>query len=77
MAAKQKKVPVHVRVDEDVKKQAVAILQGIGMDMSTAINVFLRQVIADNGLPFQQKQAQFNKETIAAIDTEPISFNLQ
>lgn len=37
------------------------------MDTSTAINVFFRQVIAENGLPFQPKQANFNNETLAAI----------
>lgn len=67
METKQKKAVVQVRIDETVKSQAVAILNNIGMDTSTAINVFFRQVIAENGLPFQPKQAKFNTETLAAI----------
>jgi len=64
---KQKKAVVQVRIDETVKSQAVAVLNNLGMDTSTAINVFFRQVIAENGLPFQPKQAKFNTETLAGI----------
>lgn len=67
MVAKTKKAIVQVRVDEDVKSQAVAVLNELGMDTSTAINVFLRQVIAENGLPFQPTKARFNEETLKAI----------
>lgn len=67
MEIKQKKVVVQVRIDETVKKQAVAVLNNLGMDASTAINVFFKQIIAENGLPFQPKQAQYNLETFAAI----------
>ena len=67
METKQKKAVVQVRIDETVKSQAVAVLNNLGMDTSTAINVFFRQVIAENGLPFQPKQAKFNAETLAAI----------
>ncbi|MGI2327632.1 type II toxin-antitoxin system RelB/DinJ family antitoxin [Planococcus sp. YIM B11945] len=67
MVTKTKKATVQVRVDEDVKNQAVEVLNDLGMDTSTAINVFLRQVIAENGLPFQPTKARFNKETLNAI----------
>ncbi|MBU9673893.1 type II toxin-antitoxin system RelB/DinJ family antitoxin [Planococcus sp. CP5-4] len=67
MATKSKKAIVQVRVDEDVKSQAVEVLTNLGMDTSTAINVFLRQVVAENGLPFQPKIARFNEVTISAI----------
>lgn len=67
MGAKVKKAVVQVRIDETVKSEAVAVLNNLGMDTSTAINIFFRQVIAENALPFQPKQAKFNKETFAAI----------
>lgn len=67
MAKKSKKAVVQVRIDEDIKKQAVEVLNNLGMDTSTAINIFFRQVIADNGLPFQPKQPKFNNETLEAI----------
>lgn len=67
MTSKTKKAVVQVRIDETIKSQAVAVLNNLGMDTSTAINVFFRQVIAENGLPFKPTQAKFNDETLAAI----------
>ena len=67
MITKIKKAVVQVRIDEDVKSQAVEVLNNLGMDTTTAINIFFRQVIAEKGLPFQPKQAPFNKDTIEAI----------
>lgn len=68
MLTKTKKATIQVRIDEDVKSQAVEILNDLGMDASTAINVFLRQVIAENGLPFQPTKARFNEVTLKAIE---------
>lgn len=67
METKTKKAVVQVRMDETVKTEAIAVLNSLGMDTSTAINIFFRQVIAENGLPFQPKKAVFNTETRAAI----------
>ncbi len=43
---------LNARVDENVKAKAMAILAERGLNLSTGINVFLRQVIMENGLPF-------------------------
>lgn len=67
METKVKKSLIQVRMDETVKTQAVEVLNSLGMDTSTAINVFFRQVIAENGLPFQPKRALFNNETLMAV----------
>ena len=67
MVTKVKKTTIQVRIDETTKSKAAAVLNNLGMDTSTAINVFLRQVIAENGLPFQPTQPAFNSETLAAI----------
>ena len=42
-----------IRTDREIKQQAQQIFSDLGMDMSTAINVFLRQVIKYNGFPFE------------------------
>lgn len=42
-----------IRINSEVKQQASEILEELGLDLSSAVNVFLRQVIHDNGLPFQ------------------------
>ena len=44
---------INVRVDGDVKNQAQDVFSALGMDMSTAINIFLRQAIRKNGIPFE------------------------
>lgn len=43
---------INFRIDDDVKKEAEELFSRIGMSMSTAIMVFIRQSIADDGIPF-------------------------
>lgn len=56
-----------VRVDSEVKKQCEALYNDLGMTLTTAINVFLRQSLRVGGLPFELRQERPNKETIAAM----------
>ena len=58
---------MNIRMDADVKKQAEALFGEIGMNMTTAINIFLRQSIRENGIPFELKINQPNMETHEAI----------
>lgn len=44
---------IHVRVKDDRKKKAKAVLDKIGIDMSTAINLYLQQIVVTNGIPFR------------------------
>ena len=44
---------LNVRVDADVKKSAETVLDELGMNMSTAVNIFLRAVIREEGIPFK------------------------
>ncbi len=56
-----------IRVDDNVKKQSQAILSNLGMDLSSAINIFLRQVILKEGIPFVIDSSTVNKETYDAM----------
>ncbi len=56
-----------VRMDSDIKKQCEMLYGELGMTLTTAINVFLRQSLRVGGFPFDVKLAQPNKETIAAM----------
>lgn len=40
-------------IDDDVKARAAALYDSMGMSLSTAVNMFLRQSLVDNGLPFR------------------------
>ena len=56
-----------VRMDSDIKKQCEALYGELGMNLTTAINVFLRQSLRVGGFPFEVKLDQPNKETMAAM----------
>ena len=43
---------LNIRIDSNVKKQAQELFSALGMDMTTAINVFLRKAIRVQGMPF-------------------------
>ena len=46
---------VFARVEPEIKDQAEEILDQLGIPMSNAIGMFLRQVIIHNGIPFEMK----------------------
>lgn len=56
-----------VRMDSDIKKQCESLYSELGMNLTTAINVFLRQSLRVGGFPFDVKLEQPNRETIAAM----------
>lgn len=49
------KTSMSIRLDSEVKEQAQQVFNNLGMDMTTAINIFLRQAIQYQGLPFDVK----------------------
>ena len=59
---------MNIRMDADVKRQAQQIFSDMGMDTTTAINIFLRQVIRTHSIPFDIKTDAPNDETLAAIE---------
>ena len=61
-------VNVTIRVDEDIKKQADLLFNELGMSLSTAFNIFLRQSVREQGLPFAVSKQVPNAITLAAMD---------
>jgi DNA-damage-inducible protein J len=43
---------INVRTESELKAQAVQVFESLGLDMSTAVNLFLRQTVRYNDLPF-------------------------
>ena len=62
----KKTSPINVMVDDETKKEATEILKEVGLSMSTAINLFLKQVINHNGLPFEVSRKP-NEDTLRAL----------
>ena len=46
------KVPTDISVDTEVKAQAQELFADLGLDLPTAINIFLRQAVCENCIPF-------------------------
>lgn len=59
---------LNIRTDKHVKDAAETIFNALGINMTTAINMFLRQTIRENGIPFELKLDKPNKVTLAAIE---------
>lgn len=59
---------LNIRIDKNIKEISEKVLDDLGLNMTTAINMFLRQVIRVNGIPFEIKGNILNKETIEAIE---------
>lgn len=59
---------LNIRTDKEVKQAAEQIFEELGLNMTTAINIFLRQTIRENGIPFALKLDTPNAVTAAAIE---------
>ena len=59
---------LNIRVDEELKSKAEAIFNELGINMSTAMNMFLRYSVRYGGIPFDLRIEKPNEETQAAID---------
>ena len=57
-----------IRTDPAVKAQAQKVFADLGMDMTTAINVFLRQAIRYNGFPFEVRNPEPSTLTYSVLD---------
>ena len=59
---------LNIRTDKDVKEQADKIFAELGLNMTTAVNMFLRTTIREHGIPFALKLDVPNDVTVAAIE---------
>ena len=58
---------ISIRMDSDVKAQADALFGELGMNMTTAFNIFVRQALREGRIPFDISLNQPNRETVAAM----------
>ena len=64
------KTSMSIRLDSEVKEQAQQVFSNLGMDMTTAINIFLRQAMQYQGLPFDVRLDENRKwlEVLTDLD---------
>ena len=60
------KANINVKIDSDVKELATQLLERMGLDQTTAIDIFFRQIISEKRLPFQPVVNPTLDEQIAA-----------
>ena len=58
---------ISIRMDTDLKAAAEELYSELGMNLSTAFNIFVRQSLRDGGIPFKITKGTPNKETVSAI----------
>lgn len=61
-------VPTQVRIDADIKQQATALLGTLGLDMSSAVNLFLHQCVLQGGIPFRVEVPRYSSRTLQAME---------
>ena len=59
--------PTQIRIDSNIKREATALFSSLGLDMSTAVNLFLYQCVLRGGLPFAVEVPQYSDKTLSAM----------
>lgn len=58
---------INVQVDAKDKELATNILKNLGLNMSTAINMFIKQIIKKDGIPFEVVNSKPSKELLESL----------
>ena len=58
-----------LRIDPELKEQAAALFNSLGLDLSTATGIFFRQALRCHGLPFEVKVDDPNETTYRALES--------
>lgn len=56
-----------INIDDTTKKEAQELFKDLGMNLTTAINIFLKQAIKERGLPFRVVQTRYKDEVYQAM----------
>ena len=61
-------VPTSIKIEPQLKKDSQDLFERLGMNLSTAVNIFLRQSVKEQAIPFRIGEPELNVETIKAIE---------
>ena len=61
-------VNISIKIDEKTKKEAQKLFKDLGLSLSTAINIFLKQAIREKGIPFYINSLPENSELVQAFE---------
>lgn len=68
---------IFARVEPEVKEQAEQVLEQLGIPMSNAIGLFLRQVVLQRGIPFDVKLPQAKPVSIGSLTQEQFDAEIE
>lgn len=67
---------LQIRIDDNLKEQAVALFDRLGLDLPTAVRIFLKKAVSENGVPFELKDTPHvsvkGLEVMTAINNKAI-----
>ena len=61
-------VSTNIKIDPILKKESQALFENLGLNLSTAVNMFLRQAVREQAIPFKVGNPLPNMETLKAIE---------
>lgn len=59
---------IQIRIDKETKEAAEIVIKDMGLTFSSAIQMFLRQVVQKQEIPFTIESRSYNKETMDAFE---------
>ncbi len=65
--AKTSTTNISIRMDTELKAEAETLFEELGMNLSTAFNIFVRQALRERGIPFLISEGKPTKETVMAM----------
>ncbi len=68
---------IYVRVEPEIKEQAENVLEQLGIPMSNAISVFLRQIVLQKGIPFEMKLPERKLLDMSALSEEEFNAEIE
>lgn len=64
---------INIRTEKEIKEKATALFEELGLSMTTAINIFLKTAIRENGFPFSLQLKMNEEMRQALIESEQIA----
>lgn len=61
-------VSTNIKIDQQLKQESQALFESLGLSLSTAVNMFLRQAVREQAIPFRVGNPLPNIETLRAIE---------
>jgi len=71
-----KSANLYARIEPDLKSEAEGILNGLGVPVSNAINIFYRQIVLHRGLPFEVQMPRVRPKDMAAMSQDELDAEL-